>query len=124
MALDLSGKDPSELTRDELLYLQDRDRLPEGFEPVAQEDREGSKTVLVAVDTGSALVPEDQLEKYTNPLGTSGEEGDEEVVEVDSYDQMTVEDLKAELAERGLDTKGKKDELIARLEADDAKNQG
>lgn len=37
-----------------------------------------------------------------------------------TYAQAKVEQLRAELERRGLDTAGKKDALIARLEADDA----
>ncbi len=44
-----------------------------------------------------------------------------EVIEVDEpYSKWTVDELKAELKERKLSTEGKKDELVARLEADDA----
>lgn len=45
-----------------------------------------------------------------------------EVVEDDSYAKWTVEQLKEELTARELPTDGKKAELIARLEADDAEN--
>lgn len=117
MALDIDVSDPSKLTREEILYLQDRDRLPEGVEPIPQEDREEGKTVFVATATGSATVPESELDKFT---GRDQPEPGLEVVEVDSYDQLTVEDLKAELSERKLETKGTKSDLIARLEADDA----
>lgn len=43
----------------------------------------------------------------------------EEEQETITYKQAKVEELRAELERRGLDATGKKDELIARLEADD-----
>lgn len=48
-------------------------------------------------------------------------EGEDVVVdEDDSYSEWTVSDLRAELAVRELDTTGKKPELVARLEQNDA----
>lgn len=44
------------------------------------------------------------------------------VEEDDSYAKWTNEVLRTELTARGLDTEGKKAELVARLEADDAAN--
>lgn len=41
--------------------------------------------------------------------------------EVAPYEQWNVDDLKEELANRGLTTTGKKAELVSRLEEDDAK---
>lgn len=41
-----------------------------------------------------------------------------------TYEQAKVEELRAELELRGLDPKGKKSELIARLEEDDEKADG
>jgi hypothetical protein len=120
MALNIDVSDPSKLTKEEILYLQDRDRLPEGVEPIPQDERDGVKTVLVATATGSATVPESELDKYT---GRDQPEPDEDVVEVDSYDDMTVEDLKAELQSRKLSTAGNKGDMVKRLEMDDAKSE-
>jgi hypothetical protein len=117
MALDIDVSDPKKLTKDEILYLQDRDRLPAGVKPIAQEDREGGKTVLVAVPQGSATVPEDRVAEFTG----HGQE-DEDVVEVNSYDELSDTDLAAELKARGLSTAGKRETQIKRLEEDDAKS--
>lgn len=115
--LDLYQKDPKELTKDELLYLQDRDRLPEGFEAVEQTDREGGETVLVAVPGGSATVPKNRVGEFT------GHGDEEDVVLVESYEEMGVEDLKSELSLRRLPVSGNKADLIARLEEDDNKSE-
>lgn len=49
---------------------------------------------------------------------------DAEVEDDDSYASWTVPELKKELEARELDTDGKKAELVARLEANDAENAG
>jgi hypothetical protein len=49
------------------------------------------------------------------------EEEDDEEEEI-SYEEASVEDLKAELKERGLSASGSKADLVARLEEDDAKD--
>lgn len=50
---------------------------------------------------------------------SSGVEDEDEDDDV-AYSDMTNEQLRAELVTRGLDVSGKKSELVARLEADDA----
>lgn len=40
----------------------------------------------------------------------------------DNYDDMSVDELRAELGQRGLDTTGPESELVERLRADDAVN--
>jgi len=50
------------------------------------------------------------------------EEDDEEEEEDDQYDTLSLADLRAELKERQLDTKGKKAILVARLRTDDAED--
>lgn len=59
---------------------------------------------------------EEHPDEWTDP------DAEVEVDEADSYKKWTVETLKEELTARELDTDGKKAELIARLEADDAEN--
>lgn len=52
---------------------------------------------------------------------SDGAEDEDEVVEVEDYGQLTNDQLREELARRGLSVDGKKVELIQRLEEDDAK---
>lgn len=117
MARDIDVSDPSKLTRDDILYLQDRDRLPEGVEPISFEDRmAGNETELVAHATGTVLVPKDQVDHFT---GRDVPEGDED--ELPPYTAMSQKDLQDEAKSRKLPTTGSKSDLIARLEADDEK---
>lgn len=112
-----AANDPGSLTEDEKLYLQDRDRLPEGVKPMTQEER-GAETEIVATAVGSSVVPKDQVKQFTDP--ESANDG-EDVVEIDSYDALSPDELKGELKARNLSTSGKKEDLVARLEADDSK---
>lgn len=119
MARQIDVSDPSKLTRDELLYLQDRDRLPEGVKPLTQDERmKGNELEMVATATGTAMVPKDKVAEAT---GHTADVDDEDLPE---YSDMSVKDLQAEAKDRKLPTNGSKDELVARLEADDAKADG
>lgn len=82
------------LTNDDLQYLSERTWLISDAE---LSGHEGVKDAVAAFLAGER------------------EEGEEVI----TYKQGKVEELRAELERRGLDTAGKKDELIARLEADD-----
>jgi hypothetical protein len=60
-----------------------------------------------------------------NPNPATEEDDSEEVEEVDEpYDKWTNEELRTELATRGLSVDGKKTDLVQRLEANDKKNAG
>lgn len=59
---------------------------------------------------------EEHPDEWTDPEAAA------EVAEDDSYATWTNEVLRTELSARGLETEGKKAELVARLEADDAEN--
>lgn len=95
--------DYQNLTEDDLQYLADRQWL------IAEGDYLGHKT-SETVDAwradGSLPAPAD-----------GDDDGDDDGIE---YKDATNAQLKAELESRGLETTGKKDELIARLEANDA----
>jgi hypothetical protein len=94
----------------------DAEVTPVGAEPV-QNLMEGGSPEAIArmaepapeVVTGAAFVP-------------AAPEGEESPVTVTS--KPTVKELRAELKERGLPQAGKQDELIARLEEDDARAAG
>lgn len=90
--------DYANLNADDLQYLADRQWL------IAEGDYQGFETSKqVAAFHADGSVPE-------------GSEGEDDGIE---YKDARVADLKAELESRGLPTDGKKEELIARLEADD-----
>lgn len=97
MVLKIENDEPGNLT--EAIYLLDRNRLQ-----VA-----GAKTRDEAIA--------ELREEY-------GEDGDTEELEDedadDEYDDMTNDDLREELEDRGLDTSGNKPDLVARLREDDA----
>jgi hypothetical protein len=99
--------DFSNLDTDDLLYLQSRSWLIDEAERYGHTD---VRSRIVALHDGT-LVGE-----VVDEADESGEDDGEEV----AYADAKVEELRAELKERGLDTTGKKEELVARLEADDA----
>lgn len=90
MARTVDFENPSD---DDLQYLSERTWL------ITDAELSGHEGVQDAVDAYLA-----------------GEREEEEVI---TYKQGKVEELRAELERRNLDTAGKKDDLIARLEADD-----
>jgi hypothetical protein len=91
--------DFTNLDEDDLRYLADRQWL------VNEGDAQGHETSkAVAAWREDGTVPE------------PAEDDDEDGIE---YSEATVDQLRAELERRELDTTGKKAELIARLEADD-----
>lgn len=82
------------LSADDLQYLSERTWL------ISDAELNGYEGVRSAVDAYIAGEHEDEEETIT-------------------YQQAKVEELRAELERRGLDTDGKKAELVERLEADD-----
>lgn len=67
-------------------------------------------------EVGEEVDPQDEGVQEPASEGESAE-GSEELL---TYDEFTVFELKEECRGRGLDTAGKKADLISRLEADDA----
>jgi SAP domain len=98
--------DMENLSDEDIIYLADRGRLPDDVDdPREQADM----SEPVELDT-----------EYIGDVGAMEAESivaDEEVFS--EYEDMTVNDLKAELSDRGLPTSGTKAELIARLEEND-----
>lgn len=69
--------------------------------------------------TPSGVKNRDQLRAaFEETYGESAEGSDDE--DISSYDDLSVAQLREELAERELPTGGNKGELVARLEEDDA----
>lgn len=91
------------LSNDDLLYLSSRQWL------IRESEFQGIEGVR---DRVKAAVAGEITE--TDPEGQQGVEE-----EIPDYEAWKVEDLRKELLERELDDKGKKPELIARLNADD-----
>ena len=121
-------KSPSDLSDAEYKILQDQGQLPAGF-PIRSEFQ-GPPEVAVTfqghtgtVATMSTEELEAELERrraeQTSPsIGDKGgiQEDDEDL----AYEDMSNDDLRAELASRDLAVSGSKADLIARLEEDDA----
>jgi hypothetical protein len=78
----------------------------------AEGDSLVAQTAEVATPQGDASV----LQKGANASTEDDEEGDED----EGYQSQSVDDLKDELRRRDLPVSGNKDELVARLEEDDA----
>lgn len=100
MAREVDFENPS---NDDLIYLQSRSWLIEEAQLLGVEGLQ---------DKVDAFARGEVEEEETD------EDGDDK-----TYAEATVEELKAELKSRGLETSGKKDELIARLEADDEEEE-
>ena len=81
----------------------------------AENTRGGSSEV---VRTAEVATPGGDSSEFMTDSGSSGD--DEETEEDEGYAGMTNADLSAELENRGLAKSGTKDEMIARLEEDDA----
>lgn len=122
------------LTDDEVLYLQNRGALPEGFEPVDNDLSRGPRNLDEKPNTGDANTAglskeewdmvmesrqkaqlEDQPSLDTNGGLAEGEEGEDDYLQ-----GWTNDTRRAELTTRGLSIEGSKDELIARLRRSDA----
>jgi hypothetical protein len=72
-----------------------------------------SRNIAAKLEKGRDLT-EDDL-RYMRDRGMELPEGYEDPDAEGSYEDMTTGDLRAELQERGLDPKGRKQELIQRL---------
>lgn len=88
------------------------------FDNLSDDDFQylSERTWLISdqVLSGNTGLPQ-QLAEWRSGAAAAEDEG-----ETITYAQAKVEQLRAELERRGLDTAGKKDVLIARLEEDDA----
>lgn len=71
------------------------------------------------VDQGRPTTDDVQNETVPEVDETQNETPDESAVPADRYDEMTIADLRSEVATRGLATRGTRQQIIARLrEAD------
>lgn len=100
--------DYAALDADDLQYLADRNWL------IAEGDYQGFETsAAVAAWRADGTVPEPA------PADDDDDDDDEGI----EYKDAKVAELRAELERRELPTDGKKDELVARLEAHDAESE-
>lgn len=118
MSRKIDVSDPSKLTEDDIRYLQERDRLPSGVEPI---------DTSTDVRAGSASLPD---EPVTGDVGTSAPDGGQAIPDpgdVRDYDSMSTAQLKAEIDVRNegrdsdsrISKAGGHDALAARLREDD-----
>lgn len=94
--------DMDNLTQDDLIWLADRGRLPAGERDPRVRPQAGDLSNVPNVGDVGIIVSDTP---------------DEPIFSM--YEDMTVTELKDELDRRGLDTSGKKADLVARLEASD-----
>lgn len=99
---DLTYDDLADYDRDDLEQLIEDEELDVKFNKKTSDDK-----LLERVAEALGLEPDDEDEE---------DEDDEDEVD---YEDLSLADLRAELKERGLNTKGKKATLIKRLEKDD-----
>lgn len=124
------------LSKDELRYLRDRGRLnPQqerdllGEEPRARFVNDPPPNTGDVNSTGEKPVFNNLSDA---PGDTSGVEAARQRAEAESrgtteevdYEEMSNDELRDELKARNLKTSGSKDELVARLEADDESEDG
>lgn len=105
MSREIDMSDPDSWSEDDVLYLRDRDRLPEDFPEPAP--RPVLNTALPERNTGDV----DTLTATRKSANFDGAD--------DEYKGMTVRELQSELELRELPVSGTKDELIFRLMSDD-----
>lgn len=121
------------LDEDELLYLAQRDNQEALAELQRREistDQSGGRPLEEVANTGDANTRGESIEELEARLArmkaeqaADEDESDEEDDEEMDYESMSNDDLRAELARRDLSVSGKKEDLIARLEADDASEE-
>lgn len=126
--IDLS-KGVEGLSEDDLLYLAQRDNQDAIRELEAREasiDQSKGRPLEEVANTGDANTRGETIEELEARLaamkaeqGAGDADEDDEDEELD-YESMSNDDLRAELARRELSVSGKKEDLIARLEEDDA----
>lgn len=138
MKIDQSRIDSGDLTDEEIMYLQQRGRLPAHVAPLVRGadgewigradpysffDQIPLEILEEAVAVRKQRMLED-AERNTPKIEDKGgivesyddeDEDDEEV----AYEKMTNKELRALLANRGLSVEGKKDDFIARLTRSD-----
>lgn len=124
--IDLS--DPSSLSTEDRLYLQDRERLPAGAQPARVPSMvQGAATFPdpITGDVGTRVPIGGAVPPPGDPSHRSiGPEPDTTTTmsrsrQDQSYESLSVSDLKDALKQRGLSTSGNKSELVARLVEDD-----
>lgn len=110
MTREIDISDPTSLSLEDRLYLQDHNRLPRGAKPVSNETRRKF----------AAKVEEAQRELEAQ-MQAEDEAFDAESSPQDSYDEMNARQLKAELRARNIEpVSSDKDELVAQLRELDA----
>lgn len=133
MSKDINTSDLGSLSDEELQYLAQRDNQ----EAVALLEERGASVDLSQprsldqiANTGDANTGGETIEQLEARLarmraeqGVSEDDEDDEDEEEMDYEFMSNDDLRAELARRDLSVSGKKEDLIARLEADDASEE-
>lgn len=109
MTREIDVSDPTSLSLDDRLYLQDHNRLPRGAKPVNNETRAKlAKKVEEAQRSEEAKAAEED-EAFNAEVST------------DSYDSMNARQLKAELKARKVDpVSDDKDDLVEQLRSLDA----
>lgn len=98
------------LDEDDLLYLQQRSWLIDEAERYGHADIRDQIAALHNGSVAGEVVEDDDNE----------DDGEEQDI---LYTDAKVDELRAALKDRGLDTTGNKADLIARLEADDAADE-
>jgi hypothetical protein len=106
---------------DEKTVAEQVQEIMQGWNP-PPEDHAMERIVGVptdpAVTAATAHVPMEELNR-----GFQESDSDYSDDMDESYEDMTNDDLRAELEKRGLPKSGNKDELVARLEEDDASDE-
>lgn len=94
--------------------------------PLSDENREfllsrGKDTLVARLDRQwENTRPREEKAKAPQVQSTQDNEPEGDEDDVPPYTEWTNEELRAELADRGLSTEGKKADLVARLEEDDS----
>lgn len=119
MSRKIDTSDPSSLSREDILYLQERDILPAGVDPIMDPS-----VVNMALPDNTGSVTNDAPQGGTSiPPPVSSDSAPS----ASSYEEMTVSELKDEIDRRNenrdeegqISKSGNKSDLIDALESDD-----
>lgn len=119
MSRKIDVSDPAKLSEDDIRYLQERDRLPEGVEPLIQA---GLTNMGLEANTGFVTTHEVDGGNSIDPPGSSVP-----APPTESIEDMTVSELKDEIDRRNADRpedeqlskSGNKEDLLQVLRDDD-----
>jgi hypothetical protein len=123
MSREIDMSDPGSWSEDDLLYLAQRDRLPDDLKREINNNPDSLKALQEKLYPQTPLDETPQsgtvLPATSNVADDAESDSDDDEGEEDYDEGWTNDDRRTELTRRGLSIEGNKAELIARLVEDD-----